>query len=256
MKLAGRTALVTGGAVRIGRALVDRLLQAGVRVCVHSHRPVAEIVKLFPEAPVTRSLSEDAPVGAGSATSLCFVSADLSNPVTAARTVVAQAVQELGTIDFLINNAAIFEPGTLVTTDEASWDRQLTLNLKAPTFLCQAFAKQVPANSVGKIVNIIDWRGLRPPVGHLAYTISKAGLVALTQVLAQELAPRILVNGIAPGAILPPPGADQDHLQRITKRIPLRRTGSPADIAEALIYLLQADFVTGEILSVTGGEGL
>jgi pteridine reductase len=105
-------------------------------------------------------------------------------------------------------------------------------------------------------VNIADWRALRPKPGHLAYTISKAGLVALTRILAQELAPRIQVNAVAPGAILPPPGEGREALQQLARLNPLQRTGSPADMADAVVYLLQSDFVNGEVLHVTGGEEL
>jgi pteridine reductase len=130
------------------------------------------------------------------------------------------------------------------------------VNLKAPAFLCREFAARHQAGQPAAIVNIADWRGLRPVPGHFSYTLTKAGLVALTQLLALELAPDIRVNAVAPGAILPPPGAGSDVLQRLAQQVPLKRHGGPADITEAILYLLRADFVTGEVLCVTGGEHL
>src|SRR5690606_9341968 len=114
----------------------------------------------------------------------------------------------------------------------------------------------LPPDANGHIINIVDWRATRPKPGHLAYTISKAALAAVTQILAQELAPRVRVNAIAPGAILPPPGEGDDHLLRIAERIPLRRPGHPDEIARALLFVLESEFVTGEVLHVTGGEQL
>jgi NAD(P)-dependent dehydrogenase (short-subunit alcohol dehydrogenase family) len=122
--------------------------------------------------------------------------------------------------------------------------------------MSQAFARQFPDGQRGDIINIVDWRASRPVPGHLPYTISKAGLAALTKLLAMELAPRIRVNAIAPGAILPPPGMDQATFDTLTDSNPLRRMGSPTDVAEALMYLLESQFVTGEILHVTGGQHL
>jgi NAD(P)-dependent dehydrogenase (short-subunit alcohol dehydrogenase family) len=106
------------------------------------------------------------------------------------------------------------------------------------------------------IVNIADWRGVRPGVGHVAYTITKAGLIAMTKSLALALAPNIQVNAIAPGIILPPPGKDQSYIDQKAAQIPARRVGSPGEVAKAMIFLLQSDFVTGELVYVTGGEHL
>ena len=163
---------------------------------------------------------------------------------------------EFGGLDVLINNASLFEEGLLLDTTEESWDRQFAVNLQAPFVLSQEFVRGLADNSHGHIINICDWRGETHPPGHDAYTLSKAGLVALTHMLASELAPRIQVNGIHPGAILPPPNAHEDHDRRAKESIPLNRTGSPEDIVIGVLYLLQSSFVTGEILNITGGEHL
>lgn len=241
--LRGKSALVTGGAVRLGRALAERLAREGLDVCIQfgsSHAAAAEAVLVLGALGV-RAVS---------------VQADFTDPVSAARRVVDFAVQELGRVDVLVNSAAIFEPGTLADTDEAHWDRHLSINLKAPAFLCREFAQARAPGSTGQIVNIADWRALRPGAGHLAYTISKAGLVALTGILAQELAPHVQVNAIAPGAILPAPGASPAQFAEIGRSTPLQRTGRPDDIADALVYLLRSEYVTGEVLHVTGGQQL
>ncbi|MEX0700619.1 MAG: SDR family oxidoreductase [Planctomycetales bacterium] len=242
MELKGKAAIVTGGAVRLGRALAVALAEAGVDVCVHYGRSadaaretVAEIERLGPRA--------------------VAVQADLADPAVAARRVVTRAVAELGRIDLLVNSAAIFEPGTLAETTEEQWDRHFAINLKAPFFLAQAFVAALGPQSRGHIVNVADWRGLRHPPGHAAYTLAKSGLIAMTRLLAVELAPRVQVNAIAPGLILPPAGADAAFLAQLAQAVPLRRPGSPADVVAALLYLLRSDFVTGDVLEVTGGQG-
>lgn len=241
--LRGRTAIVTGGAVRVGRALAERLAQAGMHVCI-------QFLSSRNEADETVAKLQSAGVRATS------VQADFRNAPHAAERVVEHAVSSLGGVDVLVNSAAIFEPGTLSDTDLENWDRHLDINLKAPALLCREFAKRLTPEQTGHIVNLVDWRGLRPGVGHLAYTVSKSGLASLTRVLAQELAPRIQVNAIAPGAVLPAPGDSPERFAAIGQQTPLRRTGQPDDVADALIYLLRSDFVTGEILHVTGGQQL
>jgi pteridine reductase len=170
--------------------------------------------------------------------------------------VIERAVVQLGSVDILINSAAIFEAAGLAATTEAGWNRHFAVNLKAPFFLSQAFAKHVGRERQGHIVNIADWRGLRPDTKHLAYSLTKAGVLSMTQGLALALAPNIQVNAIAPGAILPPPGRDQAYLDRLAQAVPLERVGSPQEICRALIYLLRSDFLTGDTIFVTGGEHL
>ncbi len=243
MELRDRVAIVTGGAVRIGRELCLSLATAGVRVCLHygSSQEDAE------------QTAADIRAQGGE---VVTVHADLSSPVESASAIFDATLRAFGQVDVLINNASIFHAGTLASTTSDDWRRHQRINLEAPLFLCQQFAIQLQSDQTGAIVNIVDWRAQRPQPGHLSYTLSKAGLVCLTQVLAQELAPQVRVNAIAPGAILPPPDASADHLKQVTKAIPLQRTGSPANIAEAVLFLLKNDFVTGEVLHVTGGQQL
>lgn len=243
MDLRGQNAIVTGGAVRLGLAIAHKLAFEGANVCVHCHSHAGDVQGVLSEI-------------RGHGVAAVAVAASFTEPVAAAQTVFERATNELGPISILVNNAAIFEVATLAETTEDRWRRHLTINLQAPAFLCREFAERLPEGRTGSIVNIVDWRAIRPPVGHLPYTVSKAGLVALTKVLAQELAPRIQVNAVAPGAILPPPGSGKGALEELAKRNPLRRTGRVSDVANAVAYLLKSEFMTGEVLHVTGGEEL
>lgn len=242
-EIAGRTAIVTGGAVRIGRGIAAGLARSGARVLVHYGGSRDEAAALVKE------LRAEGHAAAS-------VQADLAEPVAAVKTVFAAAAREFGAVDVLVNSAAIFEAGTLENTSEENWDRHQAINLKAPFFLAQAFARQLPADRAGNILNIIDWRGTHPVPGHAAYTAAKAGLAALTQLLAQEVGARIRVNGIAPGAILPPPGWDRPRFETLAAGIPVARVGNVGNIVDAARFLLCNDFLNGEILHVTGGQEL
>ena len=183
------------------------------------------------------------------------IQADLRD-IAGSKSLIPRAAEHFCQLDILVNSAAIFKPGDLADTTEAIWDEHMAINLKAPFFLSQAFAAHVGRERPAHIVNIADWRATRPSAHYLAYTLTKAALIAMTQSLALALAPNIQVNAIAPGAILPPPGQDQAYLDQLAQKIPARRTGSPDDVAKALLFLLDSDFVTGDVIPVTGGEHL
>jgi len=183
------------------------------------------------------------------------IQADLGQP-SQAPSIVDQAVGRFGQVDILVNSAAIFKPGRWDDTTEENWDRHFSINLKSPFFLSQAFARHVGRERPAHIVNIADWRGVRPGTDHVAYTLTKAALIAMTRSLALALAPNIQVNAIAPGMILPPPGKDQAYLERWAHQIPAQRVGSPEEIAKTLIFLVHSDFVTGDLIHVTGGQHL
>ncbi len=243
LPLAGRVGVVTGAAVRLGRAIALALAENGADVVLHYGRS---------DEAAERTAAEVAALGRR----VVVVSADLTNPIPAA-TAIFDAADRLGGADILVNSAAIFEDAPLADTTEDLYDRHLTVNLKAPFFLCREFVRRLPADRRGCILNLADWRGETPPADFVAYTLSKAGLVALTKSLALQLAPRVRVNAIAPGAMLPPPGeAVGPWRSRKLADIPLARTGGPEDIAAAAVYLVRSEFVTGEILHVTGGEHL
>ena len=241
-RLHGTVALVTGGAVRIGRALALALAGHGARVALHygnSAEAASEAVA------VIREQGGDA----------LAIPADLRDH-SQTEGLMEKAAAHFGKVDLLVNSAALFLPGGVNDTTASAWDEQFAVNLKAPFFLSQAFARHVGIERTGQIVNIADWRGVSPDPRYLAYSLTKAGIVTLTTCLALALAPNIRVNAIAPGAILPPPDRDESYLDGLGKRIPLRRHGDPDDVATALLYLATAEFVTGQVLFVDGGEHL
>jgi pteridine reductase len=242
MELDGKVAVVTGGAVRVGKALALALAGRGVRVGIHYNSSASPAQKTVAQI---KALGSDA----------LAIQADLRQ-TSQASAIITRAADHFGQVDILVNNAAIFEPSDLAETTEASWDNHFAINLKAPFFLSQAFAAHVGRERRGHIVNIADWRATRPGSHYLAYTLTKAAIITMTQSLALALAPNIQANAIAPGAILPPPGQDQVYLDQLAHGIPARRAGSPDEVAKALLYLLDSDFVTGELIFVTGGEHL
>ena len=244
MELTNKVALVTGSAKRVGQALAVALARECCHIAVHyghsaeaAQGTVAEIEALGVKA--------------------WAVSADL-NDEAAVNTVVPFVLEQAGRLDILINSASIFPPEAFLEADSATWDRNMMINLKAPFLLSQAFARALPEDRPGKIINLLDVMAMRPQNHHFSYTVSKYGLQGLTQALAHGLAARnIQVNGIALGAILPNVNDTPDQFEKLAQRIPAQRTGSPEDVVKAMLYLLKdADFVTGEIIRVDGGRHL
>ncbi len=241
MEVRGHLALVTGGAHRVGRMLVLALARAGVHVAVHYGRSEAAAHETVAQA---RALGVQA----------AAFQADLTQ-APAATALFHQVQATLGTPRILVNSAAVFVPGRVRDTTVDDWDLHLNLNLRAAFLLTQAFAQALPTGP-GKVVNITDWRAVYPGQKYLAYTISKAGLITLTHMAARELAPTIQVNALALGAVLPPPGHDAAYLERLVRRTPARRAIREEEIAEALLFLLRNDAVTGEVLFLDGGAHL
>ncbi len=238
--------LVTGAARRVGAAIARALHAAGADVALHCHRSVAEAGRLA------------AALEAGRPGSAAVVQGDLLDDGDLRR-IVSESAARFGRLDALVNNASSFHPTPLGSLTPAAWDNLAGTNLRAPLFLAQAAAPHLRA-ARGSIVNIVDIHAERPLAGFLAYSVAKSGLAGLTRALALELAPEVRVNGVSPGAILWPedgeafPAAERD---RITAQTPLARTGSPADIAGAVKYLVfDAPFVTGQVLAVDGGRSI
>lgn len=237
-----KVALVTGGARRLGAAIVRRLHADGWRVAVHCQQSAAAAEALATE------------LNAARADSAIVVQADLADDAAAPR-LIAETCAHWGRLDALINNAALFEPVRLADVDATTWQRTLDVNLRAPFLLAQAAAPSLAAQG-GAIVNLTDIYADRPKAGYAAYCVSKAGLAGLTRVLARELAPAVRVNAVAPGAILWPEAASAAERQALIDRTPLARCGEASDVADAVAYLLGAAFVTGQILAVDGGRSL
>jgi NAD(P)-dependent dehydrogenase (short-subunit alcohol dehydrogenase family) len=240
MKIEGKNVLITGAARRVGRAMALAVAHAGGNVIIHHGHSSKLADELQQEI---KQLGRQSFV----------IQADLNDP-RQVNDLFKQA-SDLGTISGLVNSAAIFEPLSWQNTDLDNWHRHLNINLTAPFVLSQYFASKLPEFEQGRIVNILDWRALRPGADHLPYTISKAGLAALTQSLAIALAPRITVNGLAFGAILPPSdgGASED----ILNDVPAQRWADLNEVGEALMFLLDGPtYITGEILHLDGGRHL
>lgn len=238
--LAGRVALVTGAARRVGRHLALALASAGADVVIHYHQSQAEAEQAAAEA-----------ASCGVRTAL--VSGDLTDPQATSACVTA-ATAALESLSILINNASVFEGGEALTTDLAQWQRHQQINLTAPFLLSQAFARQLPDGCDGDIVNLNDIRGLRPGADHFAYTVSKVGLHGLTRSLALALAPRIRVNELALGAVLPPEAASASYMHTLREEIPLRRFPRLTDVSTALLFLLENRSLTGQSIAIDGGR--
>lgn len=239
MEPAGRIALVTGGARRVGRAFSLALAEAGCDVVVNFNGSADEAA--VTAADIERLGRRALPVHA-----------DISRPDDIAR-LVRETEQAFGRLDIVVNNASLFEraPVPDITVDD--WDRVLNVNLRGPFFLAQAAAPLLRRDGGGLIVNIVDLSALQPWPSFAHHAVSKAGLLHLTRVLARALAPDIRVNAIAPGTVLPP--EDTEGEDGSERRV-LARSGEPADVTSALLYLVRSDFVTGENLVVDGGRML
>lgn len=232
--------MITGGGIRLGRAMAWSIAHHGGHVLLHynsSKGPAeelqAEIQKLGGQAHL--------------------VQADLANSESTRELI--EQLHEQKPLYALINSASIFDPHDLASTTLEDWEQHFRVNLTAPFLLCQAFPSLIEPGGHGRIINILDWRALRPGSDHLPYTISKAGLAALTRSLAVTLAPQITVNGLAFGAILPPSdGGDTDG---ILENVPAGRWAHLEEVGEALVFLLEGpEYITGEILHLDGGRHL
>ena len=235
-------AVVTGAARRVGREIALAMAARGLAVVIHHGTSAVEAKVLMNR------------IKAAGGTAVA-VGADLRDPRAAAATIF-EAAAELGEVTTLINSAAVFQDRALPWVDLYHCNVHLSVNLLAPIFLAQQFIRQLGEGQRGHIINILDWRAQRPGADHFVYTATKAALSSVTRSLALQLAPLIQVNGIAPGAILPPEDRRNWHEQRAISSIPLRRTGSPQELVNSINFLLDANFITGEIINVSGGEEL
>ncbi len=238
--LAGKIALITGASKRIGRALAIALAEEGVNIVAHDRASLeTDIVKVCGEI-----------TGCGAKS--WHVSADLEKPEEYG-TLISRAVNAAGSLDILINNASIFRPSTIMDMAWGDIASHLHVNAWAPFVLSREFARIARR---GKIINLLDTNIVGADRTHVAYILSKKMLASLTSMCALEFSPDITINGVAPGLILPPAGKDEAYLQNLSKTLPLRRHGAARDIADAVLYLLKSDFVTGQVIYVDGGRHL
>lgn len=238
--LRGKTVFITGAARRIGALLASTAARAGADLVLHHNRSSSEAQDLAGEISQMGHM-------------VTTVSADFSDPHRISE--FGQSVFAQNQVDILINNASIFESVSFQETDLDAWQRHMNINLTVPFLLSQAFALSLPAEKKGRIINIVDWRALRPGADHFPYTISKAGLAALTSAMAAALAPQISVNAVALGAILPP--SDGTKAEKFLKHIPSGRLATPEEVSQTFLFLMSGpEYITGEIIYLDGGRHL
>lgn len=236
MQIQGSHVLVTGAAKRVGRTLAEAFLARGARLSAHYFRSKKEIATLSDK------------------TSVHPIQGDLRKTEDCRR-VVREAQTGFGPIDILINCASDFYPTPTLDVDEKQWNDLVDINLKGPFFLCQEFRRALGARS-GAVVNIIDVNTERVIRNHVPYLAAKGGLAVVTRALAKEWAPRVRVNSVSPGAILLPERYTEEEKQRSIARNLFQRVGEPADIASAVLFLIENDYITGFDLKVDGGRAI
>ena len=236
--LGGKIILITGAARRVGKIFALACARAGADVVIHHGHSDEDAEKVRDEI-----------TGLGRR---CWIFKANLNDASEAQSLIPR-INGSTPLHGLVNSAAIFESLSFENTSIEDWEKHLAINLTAPFLLSQAFAKQAPDG--GRIVNIVDWRALRPAADHFPYTISKAALASMTKSLAVALAPKIIVNGLALGAILPP--SDGNATPDITKNIPAGRWAEEQEVEQALLFLLTCPaYITGEIIHLDGGRHL
>ena len=236
-----KTALITGGAARIGAQIAKTLHKNNFNIIIHCNQSKDKAQLLCNELNLLKEKSAKVLVG------------NLNN-IDSINTI----VETIESIDLLVNNASVFYPLSVDESDSENWDNILDVNLKAPFFLSKGLSQKLKSRE-GSIINIIDIHADRPLKKHSVYNISKAGLKMLTLTLAKELAPSIRVNGVSPGSILwPQEGAEISESDKsiMLERIALKRQGSPQDIADTVLFLANSNYLTGQIINVDGGRTL
>lgn len=238
-----KNVLVTGGAQRIGRSIVERLAREGYGVAIHCRR----------SADVAEEIAARIRSAGGRA---AVVQADLADAAAVER-LVDDAARGLGSpLTLLVNNASEFEPDEVTTLSQERWDRHFAVNLRAPAFLARDFARQLPRDAEGSIVNIVDQRVWKLTPQFFSYTLTKAALFSATQTMAQALAPRIRVNAIGPGPTLANERQGDEDFNKQASAVLLGHGGTPEEIADAVVYLANARSVTGQMIAVDGGQHL
>jgi NAD(P)-dependent dehydrogenase (short-subunit alcohol dehydrogenase family) len=235
-----KTVLITGAAKRVGRAIARELAQAGYDIAIHFRDSVDDAAALAREVE-------------GYGRRAALVQADLADE-TAVEAMLPDAIGKLGPVTALINNASLFVRDEVLDVTREGWDRQLAVNLRAPFVLTQHFARLLPPDADGAVVNMLDQRVWNFTPHFVSYTVSKAGLWTLTQTLALALAPRIRVNGVGPGPILPNDNQSAEQFHTHWSSLPLQRKIEPVEVARTVRFLVESPSVTGQMIAVDGGE--
>jgi len=236
-----KTALITGGAARIGEQIVKTLHKNNFKIIIHCNQSI-EKAKLLCDKLNSIHIN-----------TAKVITGDLSNLDS-----ISKITDSIESLDLLVNNASVFYPRSVEDSDNTDWENILNINLRAPFFLSKGLSQKL-ANNAGSIINIIDIHSERPLKNHAIYNISKAGLKMLTQSLAKELAPQIRVNGVSPGSILWPEASEEIsdvEKKLMLERIALNKQGSPQDISDTVLFLANSGYITGQIINIDGGRTL
>ncbi len=243
MDIRGKTALITGGAKRVGKVIALTLAQKGADIAITFNHSSTE---------ANATVDELKEFGVKAAAFQCDVT-----QWDSAKAAVAAVHESFGRIDILVNNAAVFFKTPFETLSEDDWDNTIGPNLKGPFMFCKFVGDIMLQQESGKIINIADWAGMRPYLNYIPYCISKAGVICLTQVLAKTLAPHVQVNAIGPGPVMLPADFTTEEVQAVERAVPLQRVGSPQDIANTVAFLIEgSDFITGSVYLVDGGRSI
>ncbi len=243
MNQAAKAALVTGSARRVGRAIALELARAGCDVGIHYRRSLED---------ARQTADQIEAIGRRAV----LIQADLSEP-RSVQAMIDETVERLGDLNVLVNNASLWEPTPLAELSLESWHAHLDTNLTAPALLAKAAWPHLRRRPPGHVVNLCDIAGDRPWADYIAYCVSKGGLIALTRALARAMAPDVCVNGVSPGVVMLPDDCDESTRRAALRRVPMRREGSPEDVAAMVRFLVeQGHYVTGQIINVDGGRSI
>jgi NAD(P)-dependent dehydrogenase (short-subunit alcohol dehydrogenase family) len=236
----GKTALITGGAIRVGKAISLALARAGANIVINYSSSAAE---------AAQTAAEVEALGVAALP----IQADVADHAQVQQ-MVARAQARFGAVDVLVNGASLFRRTPLPTADVSDWRRVVGISLDGAFYCANAVAPQMLARGEGVIINIVDLSAWKPSKGFAAHSVGKAGLLALTRQLALELAPAVRVNAVSPGPVLAPTDYDAVKIERLAKRTLLKRWGTAEDVAQAVLFLVQSDYITGDCITVDGGE--
>jgi NAD(P)-dependent dehydrogenase (short-subunit alcohol dehydrogenase family) len=240
MNINGKTALITGGAHRVGKAITLGLAQKGANVVINFNASAE---------PANQTAAEARSLGVGSLAVQCDVSSH-----DQVIWMIASAVEEFGGIDILINSASWFQKTPFPMEDFSDWFKVIDILIHGSMYCANALAPTMKERGEGAIINIVDRSAWHPFRGFAAHSVGKAGLLAFTRQLAIELAPEVKVNAVSPGPVLPPPGYTDEQAERVAQGTLLKRWGTPKDVADAVLFLIESDYITGEVITVDGGE--
>ena len=240
MEIRNKVAVVTGGAHRVGKAITMMLAQAGADVIVNYHRS---------RAAADETVKEAQALGVRARAIQCDV-ADWQQ----VQRMAGDIIDEFGGVDIIVNSASLFDQTPFPTDDIGAWQRVTGISIDGPFYVCNTLVPTMLARGGGTIVNIVDLSAWEPWPNFAAHSVSKAGLLAFTKQLALELAPTIRANAVAPGPVMPPPDYDEQRAAKAAQGTLLKRWGTPEDVAFAVRYLIEAEYVTADVITVDGGE--